>query len=189
MSLCCCTWAFSSCGERGYSLMLGADLLRWLLLLHRAQVLGGQVSVPAARGPSCSAACGIILDQGLNQCPLHWKVDFWPLDHQGSPIPILFIVLFAFYLEAAMAPHFSTLAWKIPWTEEPGRLQSMGLQRVGHDWATSPFPFLCFLLARPLWCYVKESLYLNLPCLNYCVLFLSLDKIQVDTPSFYTFLV
>ena len=36
-----------------------------------------------------------------------------------------------------MATHSSTLAWKIPWTEEPGRLQSMGLQRVRHDWATS----------------------------------------------------
>ena len=36
-----------------------------------------------------------------------------------------------------MAPHSSTLTWKIPWTEEPGRLQSMGSQRVGHDWATS----------------------------------------------------
>ena len=36
-----------------------------------------------------------------------------------------------------MAPHSSTLAWKIPWMEEPGRLQSMGLRRVGHDWATS----------------------------------------------------
>ena len=35
--------------------------------------------------------------------------------------------------EKAMAPHSSTLAWKIPWTEEPGRLQSMGLLRVGHD--------------------------------------------------------
>ena len=33
-----------------------------------------------------------------------------------------------------MATHFSTLAWRIPWTEEPGRLQSMGLQRVGRDW-------------------------------------------------------
>ena len=39
--------------------------------------------------------------------------------------------------EKAMAPHSSTLAWKIPWTEEPGRLQSMGLLRVGHDWVTS----------------------------------------------------
>ena len=36
-----------------------------------------------------------------------------------------------------MALHSSTLAWKIPWTEEPGRLQSMGSLRVGHDWATS----------------------------------------------------
>ena len=36
-------------------------------------------------------------------------------------------------LEKEMAPHSSTLAWKIPWTEEPGRLQSMGSQRVGHE--------------------------------------------------------
>ena len=36
-----------------------------------------------------------------------------------------------------MAPHSSTLAWKIPWMEESGRLQSMGSIRVGHDWATS----------------------------------------------------
>ena len=43
-----------------------------------------------------------------------------------------------------MAPHSSTLAWKIPWTEEPGRLQSMGSLRVGHDWATllSLFTFM-----------------------------------------------
>ena len=40
-------------------------------------------------------------------------------------------------MEKAMAPHSSTLAWKIPRTEEPGRLQSMGLRRVRHDWATS----------------------------------------------------
>ena len=40
-------------------------------------------------------------------------------------------------LEKEMAAHSGTLAWKIPWTEEPGRLQSMGLQRVGHDWTTS----------------------------------------------------
>ena len=36
-------------------------------------------------------------------------------------------------LEKAMAPHSSTLAWKIPWTEDPGGLQSMGSLRVGHD--------------------------------------------------------
>ena len=36
-------------------------------------------------------------------------------------------------LEKEMPMHSRTIAWKIPWTEEPGRLQSMGLQRVGHD--------------------------------------------------------
>ena len=39
--------------------------------------------------------------------------------------------------DKAVAPHSSTLAWKIPWMEEPGGLQSMGSLRVGHDWATS----------------------------------------------------
>ena len=42
-----------------------------------------------------------------------------------------------YWTEKTMAPHSSTLGWKIPWTEEPGRLQSMGSWRVGHDWVTS----------------------------------------------------
>ena len=65
-----------------------------------------------------------------------------------------------------MGPHPSTLAWKIPWTEEPGRLQSMGSLRVGHDWVTSlslftfmhwrrqwqPTPVLyTYLLERGFW--------------------------------------
>ena len=41
------------------------------------------------------------------------------------------------FMEKEMATHSSILAWRIPWTEEPGRLQSMGSQRVGHNWATS----------------------------------------------------
>ena len=40
-------------------------------------------------------------------------------------------------LEKEMATHSNILAWRTPWTEEPGRLQSTGSQRVGHDWATS----------------------------------------------------
>ena len=47
-------------------------------------------------------------------------------------------------MEKALATHSSTLAWKIPWTEEPGGLQSMGSLRVGHDWATSlSLPLSC----------------------------------------------
>ena len=48
-----------------------------------------------------------------------------------------FLKIQLYLLEKAMAPHSSPLAWKIPWTEEPGRLQSMGSRRVGHDWGTS----------------------------------------------------
>jgi len=46
-------------------------------------------------------------------------------------------------LEKEMAIHSRTTAWKIPRTEEPGRLQSMGSQRVGHDWATSLSLYIC----------------------------------------------
>ena len=48
-----------------------------------------------------------------------------------------FMLSYMRYWEKAMAPHSSTLAWKIPWTEEPGALQSMGSLGVGHDWVTS----------------------------------------------------
>ena len=49
-----------------------------------------------------------------------------------------------------MAPHSNTLAWKIPWTEEPGGLQSMGSRRVGHDCATS-LSLFTFMLWRRKW--------------------------------------
>ena len=73
----------------------------------------------------------------------------WPGFYMGrirlpSPFPLCTLCRFYFLcidciniLEKAMAPHSSTPAWKIPWTEEPGRLQSMGSLRVGHDWAAS----------------------------------------------------
>ena len=51
-----------------------------------------------------------------------------------SKLVILYLLLtYNSVMEKAMAPHSSTLAWKIPWMEEPGGLQSMGLLRVGHD--------------------------------------------------------
>ena len=63
-------------------------------------------------------------------------------------------------MKKTMAPHSSTLAWKIPWMEEPGGLQSIGSLRVGYDWATS----LSFSLSctgegngNPLWCSCLET--------------------------------
>ena len=64
-----------------------------------------------------------------------------PQHHSSKALILLhsafFIVQVSHPSEKAMAPYSSTLAWKIPWTEEPGGLQSMGSLRVGHDWATS----------------------------------------------------
>ena len=61
-----------------------------------------------------------------------------------------FTVAILFFPSWSMAPHSSTLARKIPWMEETGRLQSMGLRRVGHDWATS-LSLFTFLHWRRKW--------------------------------------
>ena len=69
----------------------------------------------------------------------------------------MFLMIFKYFIfssivysEKAMAPHSSTLAWKIAWMEEPGGLQSMGSRRVRHDWATSPLLFT-FMHWRRKW--------------------------------------
>ena len=66
---------------------------------------------------------------------LHWDFTFiYKTGYGIHPSPVIDLsTVLGDNLEKAMAPHSSTLAWKIPWTEEPGRLQSMGLQRVRHD--------------------------------------------------------
>ena len=57
-------------------------------------------SVIVAHRPSCSAACGILPDQGSNPCPLHWQADSQPLRHQGSPpLSLKLIFFFKFYLD------------------------------------------------------------------------------------------
>ena len=61
----------------------GLSLSRPLLLRSTGSRRAGSVIV--AHGPSCSAACGILPDQGSNPCPLHWQADSQPLHHQGSP--------------------------------------------------------------------------------------------------------
>ena len=67
-------------------------------------------------------------------CPLLlWPSIFPSIRVFFNGLIVSFITLLPYIKEKAMATHSSTLAWKIPWTEEPGRLQSMGLLRVGHD--------------------------------------------------------
>ena len=90
LSLVVASGGFSSLQCAGFSLW-------WLLLLRSTdsryasfsscglRALGVRASVVVVHGLSCSAACGILPDQGSNPCPLLWQVDSQPLCHQGSP--------------------------------------------------------------------------------------------------------
>ena len=93
--LCLC-WVFVS--VRGLSLVAasgghsssrcaGLSLSQPLLLRSTGSRRTGSVVV--AHRPSCSAACGILPDQGSNPCPLHWQADSQPLRHQGSPLQVI----------------------------------------------------------------------------------------------------
>ena len=62
-----------------------AQALRCSCFSCGAQALGSWTSVVVVHKLSCSAACGIFLDQGLNPCPLHWQADSLPLSHQENP--------------------------------------------------------------------------------------------------------
>ena len=79
----------------------------------------------------CSKNKALLVAQMVKRLPTMWET--W-VQSLGREDP----------LEKKMATHSSTLAWRIPWKEEPGGLKSMGLQRVGHDWATSLSLPLCF---------------------------------------------
>ena len=120
------------------------------------------------QGKSTGVGCHFLLQgifpiQGLNPGLSHCRQTLYRLSHQQSPtiqniwtslvaqkvkplstMPETWVRSLGWEdsLEKEMATHSSTLALKIPWTEEPGRLQSMGLWRVRHDWATSLFTFL-----------------------------------------------
>ena len=102
--------------------------------IHQARILEW-AAISSSRGSSW------LRDQTL--CLLHWQA--------GSlPLALFNKLLLADGMEKVIAPHSSTLAWKIPWTEEPGRLQSMGLWRVRHDWVTS-FSLFTFTHWRRKW--------------------------------------
>ena len=78
----------------------------------------------AARHAPLSMGWASLVAQRVKPLPAMWETRVWSLGWEGP-------------LEKEMATHSSTLAWKIPWFEKPGRLQSTGSQRVRHDWATS----------------------------------------------------
>ena len=85
-------------------------------------------------------------------------------------------------LEKELATHSSTLAWRIPWREEPGRLQSMGLQRVGHDLSFTFFTFTLpswrIFVSHTNW---KRNLHVKfLPCK------ISIQSMEFSRPEYWS---
>ena len=114
-----CARAFSSCGKWGplFIAVRGPlTIVASLVAEHRLQM--HRLSSCGSRGPSCSAACGIFPDQGLNPCPLHWQADSQPLRHQGSPLPVSSLI---------MSSHFLSLTSYLPLSVSPLYLPAASL--------------------------------------------------------------
>ena len=143
--------SFNPCDLLTLSLSLWSSrtslfLMPWVCKLVQPLTLALAVHLPGFLSPPDPPMVGIF-------SPFLFKLKSYLLweshpDHcsqgtQPSPHTGLFYIPMSL-LEKVMATHSSTLAWKIPWAEEPGGLQSMGLWRVRHDWATllSLFTFM-----------------------------------------------
>ena len=98
--------------------------LLWFTTSHPLQDERWLVCLYSCKNVRCESFKKLIFT--LNICIVHRTQLFHPSYYHPT-----------LQSEKAMAPHSSTLAWKIPWMEEPGRLQSMGSLRVRHGWATS----------------------------------------------------
>ena len=140
-------------------------LTLWPHELHPARLLCPWVSPGKNTGMGCHFLLqGIFLTQEVNPGLLHQSHILYRLNYEGNHMVISIWIVLLLYdfpggsdgkasvyntgvpvrslgredpLEKEMAIHSSTVARKIPWTEELGRLQSIGSQRVGHDWVTS----------------------------------------------------
>ena len=90
LGLRCFAQAFTVVESRGSSSFRCSVFSLWWLLLLQSTGSRRIGSVDVVHRFSCSAACGIFLDQGSNLCPLHWQVDSNPLHHRGSPTDVIF---------------------------------------------------------------------------------------------------
>ena len=114
--------------------MKALALVVWLLFIDIEFVVGQNLIYSRKRKRDIAHEHSSIRSTRVDSITLNWNLRALSL----SP------------MEKAMATHSNTLAWKIPWTEEPGRLQSMVSLRVRHDWATS-LSLFTFMHCRRKW--------------------------------------
>ena len=106
-------WMSSYMTKRNFADVIKLRILRWR-------------DYPGLFGWALNIIGASLVTQMVKNLPAMWET--W-VRSLGQEDPV----------DKGMATHPSILAWKIPWTEEPGRLQSIGLPRVGHNWATNTF--------------------------------------------------
>ena len=135
-------------GPRGWSVTILNEKDRKVLSERRPDGCQGTMQLFAGRACqvllylilSIILTVGFLVPQTVKNLPAMQEIWVWPLGQENP-------------LEKETATHSSVPAWKIPWTEEPGGLQSMGLQRTEHNWATNthnPHYRECKLV-QPLW--------------------------------------
>ena len=130
----------------------GSPCWFWALVQGRLQVSsGGKICMSMKRWASLSKkemenviwanlefVPRDILSERFEDCSTYWRLEH---DHvfetKGYTLSDVLLTVDIQSKEKVVAPHSSTLAWKIPWTEEPGGLQPMESHRIRHDWATS----------------------------------------------------
>jgi len=129
-------WRIPGMGEPGGLPSMGLHRVghNWSDLAAAAAEAAG-VSIFFSFFPECVTYSSqlFLVTQTVKNLPVLWETRVWSLGRQDP-------------LEKGMKTHSSILAWRIPWTEEPVRRQSMGLHKVRHDWVTNLFTFTyyCF---------------------------------------------
>ena len=113
------------------------------------QEWGSSLEGPPWRSPSTRGLGHLRPKNTREGAQPHSSADSWIKALLSKALPTRGRPSFSHH-QKAMAPHSSTLAWKIPWMEEPGGLQSMGSLRVRHNWATS-LSLFTFMLWRRKW--------------------------------------
>ena len=108
------------------------------------------VSIKACYLPIMPSYISLIIGNPEHSFLVYWLSFFFFCGLFIHILCLVFAWIYGSSSEKAMAPNSSTLAWKIPWTEEPGRLQSLVSLKVGDDWETS-FSLFTFMHWRRKW--------------------------------------
>ena len=141
-----------------------------VICIHTSTASWTSLPPPTPHHPSRSSQSTILVAQMVKNLPAMQETQVWSLGREDP-------------LEKGMATHSSILTWRIPWTEQRDGLQSMGLQRAVHDWATNTPTSMYYIhgnvhMSNPISKFIPHSLPTHCPCV-----YKSLFYICISVPS------